>query len=71
MNRRNSPEEELRTGWIGARHFWVVQRAGLGCVQPAERRVARNDDVRVITEALHVAIPNISMNVIIFTRRRQ
>jgi hypothetical protein len=34
-------------------------------VQAGKRRVAGNDDIRVIAEPLHAAIPNISMNVVV------
>ena len=40
-------------------------------MQPGERRVAGNEDIRVIAESLHTAIPNISMNVIVWPRRHQ
>src|SRR5713226_239587 len=65
MNRCYGAKEKLSARWIWAGYIRVVQGASIACVQPAERRVAGNDDIRVIAEALHVAIPNISMNVII------
>ncbi|MDQ1387609.1 MAG: hypothetical protein QOF56_1063, partial [Acidobacteriaceae bacterium] len=65
MNRSYGAEEKLSARWIWARYIRVVQRAGLGCVQPAEQRVAGNDNIRVIAEPLHAAIPNISMNIIV------
>src|SRR5262249_16527801 len=49
----------------------MVQRASLGCVQLSDRRVAGNDNVRVVAEPLHAAIPNIAMNIIIGARRYQ
>ena len=71
MNRCYGAEEKLSARWIWARQIRVVQRAGLGCVQPGERRVAGNNNIRVIAEPLHAAIPNISMNVIIWPWRHQ
>src|SRR5260370_1669895 len=68
MNCCYGAEEKLSARWIWARYIRIVQRAGFGCVQPAERRVAGNDNIRVIAEPLHAAIPNISMNVIIYAR---
>ena len=65
VNRGYGAEEKLSARWIWARQIRMVQRTGLGCVQPGERRVAGNDNIRVIAEPLHAAIPNISMNVII------
>src|ERR1700693_6600875 len=65
MNRRDSAEEKLSSCWIWARYIRVVQCTGLGCLQPGERRIAGNNDIRVITEPLHAAIPKITMNVII------
>ncbi len=65
MHRCYGAEEKLSARWIWARYIRVVQRAGLECVQRSERGVAGNDDIRVKAEPLHVAIPNISMNVII------
>ena len=65
MNRGYGAEEKLSARWIWARQIRVVQRAGLGCVQRGERRIAGNDKIRVIAEPLHAAIPNIAMNVII------
>src|SRR6202040_3938204 len=59
-------EEELSTSRIWAGYIWVVQRAGLGCVQPEERRVAGNDNIWVIAEVLYAAVPKISMNVIVY-----
>src|ERR1700674_655995 len=69
MNRGYGAEEKLSARWIWARYLRVIQRAGFGCVQRAESRVAGNDNIRVIAESLHAAIPNISMNVIIGARR--
>src|ERR1700758_3047350 len=71
MNRCHGAEEKLSARWIWARYIRVVQRAGLRCVQPAERGVAGNDNIRVVAEPLHAAIPNVSMNVIIYPRWRQ
>src|SRR6266853_2497409 len=69
MNRGYGAEEKLGARWIRARHIRVIQRAGFGCVQSDERRIAGNDNIRVIAEPLHAAIPNISTNVIIGARR--
>jgi hypothetical protein len=65
MNRCYGAEEKLSARWIWARQIRVVQRAGLGCVQRAERRIAGNDNIRVVAEPLHAAIPNVSVNIII------
>src|SRR4029077_15490972 len=65
MNRGYGAEEKLSARWIWARYIRIVQRAGFGCVQRAERRIAGNDHIRVIAKPLHAAIPKISMNVII------
>src|SRR5215469_11205905 len=55
---------------LGSRRIWawqvrIVQRTSLRCVQPAEGRIARNEDIRVMAESLQAAVPNVSMNVII------
>ncbi len=71
MNRRYAAEEKLSACRIWARDLWVVQRAGFGCVQAGERRIAGNQNVRVVAEPLHAAIPNIAMNIVIQTRRLQ
>jgi hypothetical protein len=34
-------------------------------VQPAEGRIARNENIRVIAEPLQAAVPKVSMNVIV------
>src|ERR1700674_3640849 len=68
MNRGYGAEEKLGARWIWGRYIRVVQRAGFECVQRAERRVAGNDNIRVIAEPLHPAVPKISMNVIIGAR---
>src|SRR5438270_1344587 len=68
VNRGYGAEEELSACRIRARYIRVVQVAGLGCVQPPDCRIARNDNIRVIAEPLHAAIPNISVNVIIGAR---
>jgi len=65
MNPCYGPEEKLSARWIRAGYIGVVQRAGLGCVQPAERRIVGNDNIGVIAEPLYAAIPNISTNIII------
>src|SRR6266699_6158546 len=37
-------------------------------MQPGERRVAGNDNIRVVAEPLQAPVPNISMNIIIGAR---
>src|SRR5260370_28279087 len=69
VNRRYRSEEELRARRIWTRYIWVVQRARFGRMQRVERRVAGNEDIGAIAEPLHAAIPTISLNVIIRTRR--
>src|SRR6202021_4063609 len=67
MNRRDHAEEKFSARWIWARDFWIVQRASLGRVQPADRSVIGNHYIRVIAKPLHAAIPEITMNVVIWT----
>jgi hypothetical protein len=68
VNGGHGAEEQLRPRRIGARDIRIVQRAGLGCVQPVESTVARDEDIRVMAEPLHAAIPHIPANVIVWTR---
>jgi hypothetical protein len=69
MNRGCSAEEKFGARWIWAWQVRIVQRARFGCVQASQGRVVGNDNIRVIAEALHAAIPKIAMNVIIAARR--
>src|SRR5215469_17007349 len=59
VNRGYSAEEKLSAGGIWARYIRVVQRAGFACMQRVERWLAGNEDIRVIAQSLHAAIPNI------------
>src|SRR5439155_25733620 len=69
VNRCYRSEEELRARRIWTRYIRVVQRARFGRMQRVERRVDGNEDIGAIAEPLHAAIPKISVNVIIRTRR--
>ena len=39
-------------------------------MQPFNYRIAGNDNIRVVAEALEAAIPNIAMNVVVDARRQ-
>src|ERR1700704_6381037 len=49
----------------------VIQRAGLRCMQPGKSRITGNDDIRVVAEPLDAATPDISMDIVIRSRRLQ
>src|SRR5262249_11043189 len=68
VNRGYRSKEELSARRIWARHIRVVQRARFARMQRAERRVAGNEAIGAVAEPLHAAVPQISMNVIIWTR---
>src|SRR5215469_735137 len=69
MNRCYSAEEKLCAGRIRAGYFRVVERARLRRVQFFIRGVAWNNNVRVMAEPLHAAVPHIAMNIVISARR--
>jgi len=63
-------KEELRARRIWARYVRLFSVRVSGVCNPRAQG-AGNDNIRVIAEPLHMAIPNISMNVIIRSRRHQ
>src|SRR5690349_3529492 len=68
VNRSYGAEKELGSCRIWAWHLWIIQCTRLGCVQTDKCRVVWNYDVGVIAEALHAAVPQVSMNVVVQTR---
>ncbi len=65
VNRGHDAEEKLRARWIGTWQVRMVQRAGFGCLQTGESRIAGNDQIGVVAEPLHTAIPKIAMNIVV------